>query len=374
MSGLNPNHIEELLHTLQTLDVELYELARCRQVTEAEYSIRNDRLRYAFHTLGGLSNVVSQQENPNEFKSQIDLPIISGFTRAEQKVVMHFVSDTMRHTQKLSTVAANIAKWSLEAAANSVGTLKTLWRLSWLRGSHLQINQDLASVRKARQVVETFIERTAMGDASPDSKRNQQDLLTAFCEFDATNSRVAAMRSGLSRETTRNQDMRRWLSRYSQGRRTRNPEESPPEPQAVQDAVKMISDPICGGAEMARKRLVIATQVQSALTDWESAKRAELKVAKDKSRKLSKEKQKMLRQEADRPCAPEVSGDSHANAKLRSHFELNSELNSELNGELTREFNRELNSQVAESIGENFHHDKCPSDKGNATAVEQVPE
>lgn len=370
MSGLNPNQIAELLHTLQTLDVELYEAASSRQITEAEYSIRNDRLRQAFYTVGGLSDAVSQQEDPNEFKSQIDLPIISGFTRAEQKVVQHFVSDTLRHTKHLAKVAGQVAKWSLEATSNSVGTLKTLWRLSWLRGSHIQINQDLASVRKARQVVESFIERTAMGEASPDSKRNQQDLLTAFCEFDATNSRVAAMRSGLSREIARNRDMRRWLSLYSKVRRTKNPETSPPEPQAVQDAVKSISDQICGGAEIAKKRLVIATQVQSALTDWETSKRAELKLAKDKSRKMSKEKQKLLRQESETSCAAEACDSSDSNAKMSSSVETNNETNNELN----RELNRELISEMSRISGKNSLNITGPFIGATAKGVEGVPE
>ncbi len=291
MSGLNSNHIGELLHSLQTLDVELYEAARKRLLTESEYAVRNDRLRHAFYTLGQFKEMVAQRENSNEFKSQVDLPIMGGYNRSEQKIVMHFVGDTMRQTEKLSKVATNVSKWTFAAASGSVGSLQSLWRLSWLRGSILRINQDLANVRKARQVVESFIERMSMGGGPSASKINQQDLLAAFCEFDATISRVTAMKSGLCRETTRNRDMRRWLSLYSKVRRQKNPEASPPEPSDVEKAAIFIDDPLTGGSKLAQQRLVVARQVETALSDWESAKRIDSKAAKHNAKNEIKAKQ-----------------------------------------------------------------------------------
>ena len=283
MSGLNSNHISELLHSLQTLDAELYEAARNRLLTESEYAVRNDRLRHAFYTLGQFKEMVAQRENSNEFKSQVDLPIMGGYNRSEQKIVMHFVGDTMRQTEKFSN-------WTFAAASGSVGSLQSLWRLSWLRGSILRINQDLANVRKARQVVESFIERMSMGGGPSASKINQQDLLAAFCEFDATISRVTAMKSGLCRETTRNRDMRRWLSLYSKVRRQKNPEASPPEPSDVEKAAIFIDDPLTGGSKLAQQRLVVARQVETALSDWENAKRVDSKAAKDHAKNENKAK------------------------------------------------------------------------------------
>ncbi len=320
MSGLNSDHIDELLHCLQTLDAELFEAAKNRLLTESEYSVRNDRLRHAFHTLGEYKELVAQRELPIEFKSQVDLPIMGGYSRVEQKVVTHFVSDTRRHTQQLANAARKVAKWTFDAAGNSVGSARSLWRLSWLRASILRINQDLANVRKARLVVENFIERTALGGITPNSKINQQDLLTAFCEFDASIARVTAMKSGLSREITRNRDMRRWLSLYSKMRRQRNPETAPPEPSAVENASKFVDEPLTLGTKFAKERLVIARQVEAALSDWESAKRNDSKQAKENVRKAKYQAKRA--QLPDEKHAAEIHFIELAKSKIDVNHEL----------------------------------------------------
>jgi hypothetical protein len=292
MSGLNSNHIDELTHVLQTLDVELFEAAKSRAITEAEYMARSARLKRSFQALGQFRELVASRAQSSEFKSHVDLPIMGGYSRQEQKIVTQFLSDTKKYTQAMATRAIRISVWASEGAQGTIGAITSLWRLSWLRASIRKADQDGANIRKARQMVEDFINRTAMGGATSKSKTNQQDLLVAYCEFDSAARRIMALRSGLHRETKRSESMRSWLASYAETRTKKSPEMQPPEAMDIEVLTQRVGEPLTGGSRVVNERLAIARTVEQALSAWEEEKAALAKAAtlkSDEAKTISRE-------------------------------------------------------------------------------------
>jgi hypothetical protein len=180
--------------------------------------------------------------------SHFDLPVMSGYSRIEQKIVARFVTVTKNYTGELATKLQQVSGWSLEAVHDVMGWIKVIWRLSWIRREMRRLEQDIDRVRKARGVVEDFISRSEIGGLEPNPKTNQRDLLAAFTEFEVATGKVTAMRAKLRSEIARNEDMKNWLSMYKAARQQNNPEKTPPEASDVQALGSILADHLVGGA------------------------------------------------------------------------------------------------------------------------------
>jgi hypothetical protein len=265
MSGLDASKVQELMHRLQSLDVDLQEAARARLMTEADYTTRLKRLRRAIGDARKLREAASAQTMPTPMPSHFDLPVMSGYSRIEQKIVARFVTDTKNYTNELSAKLQRVSGWSLEAVHDVIGWIKVIWRLSWIRREMRRLEQDIDRVRKARGVVEDFISRSEIGGLEPNPKTNQRDLLAAFTEFEVATGKVTAMRAKLRSEIARNEDMKNWLSMYKVARQQNNPEKTPPEASDVQALGSVLADHLVGGAKLANDRLVVARRLAYSL-------------------------------------------------------------------------------------------------------------
>ena len=265
MSGLDGSKVQELMHRLQSLDVDLQEAARGKLITEADYAARLKRLRRAIGEARKLKEAASAQTMPTPLPSHFDLPVMSGYSRIEQKIVARFVTDTKTYTDELAGKLQRVSSWTLEAVHDVVGWFKVIWRLSWIRSEMRRIDQDIERVRKARGVVEDFISRSEIGGIEPNPKTKQKDLLAAFAEFESATGRVTAMRAKLRGEIARNEEMKQWLNNYAHARRQVNPEKSPPEPQEVNAIGSVVAEHLLGGAKVANERLVVARRLASNL-------------------------------------------------------------------------------------------------------------
>ena len=276
MSGLNAAQVHELTHRLQTLEIDLHEAAQSRLITEADYSARLERLRRAMAHADKLKKMAMTQTMASALPSQVDLPVMGDYSRVEQKIVSRFVADTKVYTNELASKVIRAADWARDAANGGSGWIRSMWRLSWLRGQIRRIDQDIASVRKARAVVEDFVARSAITGNEPNSRMNQKDLLTAFHEFEASTGRVTALRARVRSEMVRNNDMRTWLNQYSENRRSVNPEMIPPQVNDVNNAVQSVTERLTGGARIANERLVIARQLAEALNSGSAGRGVEM--------------------------------------------------------------------------------------------------
>jgi chromosome segregation ATPase len=265
MSALDASKVQELMHRLQSLDVDLQEAARARQITDADYTVRLKRLRRAINEARKLKEAASAQTMPTPLPSHFDLPVMSGYSRVEQKIVAKFVTDTKNYTDDLATKLKKVSDWSLEAVHDTLGWLKVIWRLSWIRREMRRLEQDIERVRKARGVVEDFISRSEIGGLEPNPKTNQRDLLAAFTEFEVATGKVTAMRAKLRTEMNRNEEMKNWLAKYANTRRQTNPEKVPPEPDEVSALGGILADHFVGGAKLANDRLVVARRLAYSL-------------------------------------------------------------------------------------------------------------
>jgi hypothetical protein len=265
MSGLDASKVQELMHRLQSLDVDLQEAARARQITEADYTSRLKRLRRATGEARKLKEAASAQTLPTTLPSHFDLPVMSGYSRIEQRIVAKFVTDTKNYTDELAEKIKRVSSWSLETVHDTVGWIKVIWRLSWIRREMRRLEQDIDKVRKARGVVEDFISRSEIGGLEPNPRTNQRDLLAAFTEFEAATGKVTALRAKLRSEMNRNDEMRRWLASYAEARRRTNPEKVPPEPDDVSAIGGFFADHLVGGAKLAKDRLVVARRLAYSL-------------------------------------------------------------------------------------------------------------
>lgn len=265
MSKINPKIMNDLMHRLQSLEIDLHEAARSRELSESEYSARLERLRYALDYAGKLKSMVMAPAPSFDKSSQVDLPMMGDYSRMEQKIIMRFVSETKNHVADLSAKAREAAEWARDAATASTGWLKGLWRLSRLRRQIARTEQDLENIRRARAAVEDFISRSAIGKNGHLSSVNQKDLIAAFREFEMATARVTSLRARVRSETTRNSDMRNWLNENSRNRRLKNPEKAPPEPKDVSAVTQSVFDRLTGGAKVANERLTIARQLANAL-------------------------------------------------------------------------------------------------------------
>lgn len=265
MSALDASKVQELMHRLQSLDVDLQEAARARQITDADYTVRLKRLRRAINEARKLKEAASAQTMPTPLPSHFDLPVMSGYSRVEQKIVAKFVTDTKNYTDDLATKLKKVSEWSLEAVHDTLGWLKVIWRLSWMRREMRRLEQDIERVRKARGVVEDFISRSEIGGLEPNPKTNQRDLLAAFTEFEVATGKVTAMRAKLRTEMNRNEEMKNWLAKYANTRRQTNPEKVPPEPDEVSALGSILADHFVGGAKLANDRLVVARRLAYSL-------------------------------------------------------------------------------------------------------------
>jgi chromosome segregation ATPase len=265
MSALDASKVQELMHRLQSLDVDLQEAARARQITDADYTVRLKRLRRAINEARKLKEAASAQTMPTPLPSHFDLPVMSGYSRVEQKIVAKFVTDTKNYTDDLATKLKKVSEWSLEAVHDTLGWLKVIWRLSWMRREMRRLEQDIERVRKARGVVEDFISRSEIGGLEPNPKTNQRDLLAAFTEFEVATGKVTAMRAKLRTEMNRNEEMKNWLAKYANTRRLTNPEKVPPEPDEVSALGSILADHFVGGAKLANDRLVVARRLAYSL-------------------------------------------------------------------------------------------------------------
>lgn len=261
MSALDASRVQELMHRLQSLDVDLQEAARARLITEADYTIRLKRLRRATSEARKLKEAASAQTMPTPLPSHFDLPVMSGYSRVEQRIVAKFVTDTKNYTDELASKLTKVSEWSLEAVHDAISWLKVVWRLSWMRRELRRLDQDMDRVRKARLVVEDFISRSEIGGLEPNPKTNQRDLLAAFTEFEIATGKVTAMRAKLRTEMNRNEEMKIWLDKYAHSRRQNNPEKAPPEPEDVSALGNALADHFVGGAKLANDRLVIARKL-----------------------------------------------------------------------------------------------------------------
>jgi hypothetical protein len=265
MSGLDATQVQELMHRLQSLDVDLQEAARSRVITEADYTSRLKRLRRATHQAQKLREAASAQTMPTALPSHFDLPVMSGYSRMEQKIVARFVTDTKAYTSEIASKLQQVGEWTLDAVHDAAGWLKLIWRLSWIRSQIRRIDQDIDKVRKARGVVEDFIARSEIGGLEPNPRTNQRDLIAAFTEFEAATGRVTAMRAKLRGEIARNEEMKQWLANYAMSRRLVSPEKIPPEPLAVAEAGRIVADHLMGGAKLANERLVVARRLATSM-------------------------------------------------------------------------------------------------------------
>lgn len=265
MSGLDASKVQELMHRLQSLDVDLQEAARARLMTEADYTTRLKRLRRAIGEARKLREAASAQTMPTPMPSHFDLPVMSGYSRIEQKIVARFVTDTKNYTNELAAKLQRVSGWSLEAVHDVMGWIKVIWRLSWIRREMRRLEQDIDRVRKARGVVEDFISRSEIGGLEPNPKTNQRDLLAAFTEFEVATGKVTAMRAKLRSEIARNEDMKNWLAMYKVARQQNNPEKTPPEASDVQALGSVLADHLVGGAKLANDRLVVARRLAYSL-------------------------------------------------------------------------------------------------------------
>ena len=272
MSALDASKVQELMHRLQSLDVDLQEAARARQITDGDYTARLKRLRRAIGEARKLKEAASAQTMPTPLPSHFDLPVMSGYSRVEQKIVAKFVTDTKNYTDELATKLKKVSEWSLEAVHDTVGWFKVIWRLSWIRREMRKLEQDIERVRKARGVVEDFIARSEIGGLEPNPKTNQRDLLAAFTEFEAATGKVTAMRAKLRTEMNRNEEMKQWLARYAHTRRQSNPEQVPPEPEDVSALGSLLAEHFVGGAKLANDRLVVARRLAYSLNHTSSGK------------------------------------------------------------------------------------------------------
>lgn len=265
MTVMDGSKVQELMHRLQSLDVDLQEAARARLITEADYTTRLKRLRRAIGEARKLKEAMSAQTMPTPMPSHFDLPVMSGYSRIEQKIVAKFVTDTKTYTRELAIRLERVGAWSLEAIQDRFGWFKAIWRLSWIRKEMRRLDQDMDRVRKARSVVEEFITRSEIGGLEPNPKTHQRDLLAAFTEFEAATGKVTAMRAKLRSEMNRNEEMRLWLANYSATRRQVNPEKAPPEPADVGALGSLLSEHLIGGAKLASDRLIVARRLAYSL-------------------------------------------------------------------------------------------------------------
>ncbi len=265
MSVLDASKVQELMHRLQSLDVDLQEAARARLMTEADYTTRLKRLRRAIGEARKLKEAASAQTMPTPMPSHFDLPVMSGYSRIEQKIVARFVTDTKNYPDELASKLKRVSGWSLEAVHDVMGWIKVIWRLSWIRREMRRLEQDIDRVRKARGVVEDFISKSEIGGLEPNPKTNQRDLLAAFTEFEVATGKVTAMRAKLRSEIARNQDMKNWLAMYKDARQQNNPEKTPPEASDVQALGSVLADHLVGGAKLANDRLVVARRLAYSL-------------------------------------------------------------------------------------------------------------
>jgi len=270
MPGLDASKVQELMHRLQSLDVDLQEASRAHQITEADYTSRLNRLRRALGEARKLKEAASAQTLPTTLPSHFDLPVMSGYSRIEQRIVAKFVIDTKNYTDELAKKIKQVSSWSLETVHDTVGWFKVIWRLSWIRREMRRLEQDIEKVRRARGVVEDFISRSEIGGLEPNPKTNQRDLLAAFTEFEAATGKVTALRAKLRGEMSRNDEMRRWLSNYAEARRRTNPEKVPPEPDDVSAIGGFFADHLVGGAKLAKDRLVVARRLAYSLNGTSS--------------------------------------------------------------------------------------------------------
>ena len=253
--------INDLLHRLQSMEVDLHDAMRCREISESDYSERLDQLRNALGHAQKIKAIMVPAKIQNNPLSQVDLPVMGDYSRLEQKIVTKFVSDMKKKLTEVSNLTQRAADWTQSAAVQSTGWLISIWRLSFIRRQLIKVEQELAHVRKARDVVEDFIARAEIGKASDAKVVSQRDLMSAFSEFERGTERVTALRARVRSETSKNDAMRAWLKSLEIERRSKNPEKPTPELQDVVSVTNEISHKLTGGAKLASERLVTARQV-----------------------------------------------------------------------------------------------------------------
>jgi hypothetical protein len=261
MSSGHQTKINDLLHRLQSLEVDLHEALRGREISESDYSERLDRLRNALGHAQKIKVLMAPAKIQNNPLSQVDLPVMGDYSRMEQKIVTKFVSDMKKKVSEVSSLTQRAAEWTQSAAIQSSGWLRSIWRLSIIRRQLLKVEQELTNVRKARDVVEDFIARAEIGQAGDAKIISQRDLMSAFSEFERGTEKVTALRARVRSETSKNDAMRAWLKSLEIERRSKNPEKATPELSDVIQATNEVSDRLTGGAKLANERLVIARQV-----------------------------------------------------------------------------------------------------------------
>ena len=265
MADTNPKLLNELKHRLQSLEADLLEAARSREISEADYTSRLERLRYAMAYAGKIKILMQSSGNRTPKVSQVDLPVMGDCSRLEQKIITRFVAETKKDIADLAVKAGQASEWAMDAAHMSTGWFKAIRRLSWLRREMSRTDSNLETIRLARAAVEDFIAQSAISKTSANPSMTQKDLVAVFREFEMATDRVTALKARVKSESARNNDMRTWLNQNSINRRSRNPEKVPPEPNDVFDVTSSVFERLTGGAKIANERLVVARQLAKAL-------------------------------------------------------------------------------------------------------------
>ncbi len=253
--------INDLLHRLQSLDVDLQEAMRAQDISESDYSERLDRLRNALGHANKIKALMVPSKIENNPISQVDLPVMADYSRMEQRIVSKFVADMKKKVDDVTAVSKRTTDWTKQAAVQSTGWMIAIWRLSWLRRQLIKVEHELSNVRKSRDVVEDFIARAEIGKASDAKIISQRDLMSAFNEFEQATEKVTSLRARVRSETSKNESMRSWLKSLEIERRSQNPEKPAPELYEVEKVTLEFSDQLTGAARIASDRLVVARQV-----------------------------------------------------------------------------------------------------------------
>lgn len=265
MADMNPKLLIELTHRLQSLEADLLEASRSREISEADYASRLGRLRYALDYSEKIKILMQSPAHRGPKASQVDLPGMGDCSRLEQKIITRFVAETKNHIADLASKAGQASEWAIDAAHKSTGWFKAIRRLSSLRREMSRADSNFENIRRARGAVEDFIAQSAIGKTSENPSIAHKDLVAVFREFEMATDRVTTLRARVKSESTRNNDMRNWLNQNSINRRMRNPEKAPPEPNDVFDVTSTVFERLTGGAKLANERLVVARQLAKAM-------------------------------------------------------------------------------------------------------------
>jgi hypothetical protein len=297
VSRFNDELLKQCMHRFKALKAELSDAQTPGALPGVGFTHRLQRIQSLEKTIESLiaKRNISVQGLMTNHDSNMDLPVLSDCSHLEQRSILISLKETNTAMRQINKDAQNLYGKMRMSHMGTLGWIRAVFFLSWLRKAMSKLVKQLDAVRSMRRSLDHYVKHLS---PSRNYGSTQIDIIDTFKEFEHSTSRIAQLKLRIQTENSRNKDQEEWLQLYESKRQMNCYPSSPPLPAEVNKLTYELSGQVMRAAESARDRLTIASRLVKALSepldDISTASRAQfessltrpevIKVAKKKNR------------------------------------------------------------------------------------------